>query len=1127
MSTRLHTPRLLTCLVALATLGLVTAASAEASSPRLARAVAVDADSDGSVDGFDLTFSGKVLGGRAARGPFAFRVAGYSVTAVGRARRRHVRVRVAEKPGCDVGASPRVSYRPRGGSALTDSRKRRVRASKLDMGRRLRGAPRIVCAVTRDRDRDGHLDAVEVTYSKRIHSRARARGPFVFSVDRYVVRSVEGARGRTVTVLLNERSSFDTGEVPAVTYRHPQTRGERAYAVAGRGGRARGTTFNDTRDKVAPMLVSARTDDADRNGLVDGIVARFSETVKVAKASVSVAGARVTSVAGSGRTGLVTRLAEGPLGTAARPAIAYGAGSGVVRDLAGNVTSRIASRAADGAAPVLTTARTSDRGGVAGRLDTLSLAFSEPVSHPADADGSYPFGVTGYKLASAGAANGSQVELTVNEGPSVDTGARPPVGYTRGSGAPVRDAAGNEAAARAFAGTSDGIAPRLIAATTLDGDSDGRLDGIGFDFSEPVAHAAEAAPHAFSVTGGGLAPGTAQAASGSSVDVAVAEGSFNSGLRPTVGYSPDGSNDVVDAAGNHAAAASLVQAIDGAPPVVVSAQTADSDADAKIDRVQMTFSEPLAYGGDATAPYSLSAAGYTVAGVDAASGTALTVRLQEAAGPDTGSAPAISYTGGGGVALRDLNAVEHATRSYPGLTRDAVAPVFIGAKTADDDAVAGNQRGLIDAVDLLYSEEIAGSPNLSFFDVPGHTVESVAFGPDHVALRIQEGGSPDTDARPNVSYVPGDLHDVAEGPGDTVDQAPGASLQADDGAGPAVVSAGTGDTDADGQIDQLQMSFSEPIDYAPGVPAPIALSDGLGVASVGAPSGSSLTATVTEAGPNGGLTPSVTVSPPDRITDLATTPNPARGDAFSATTDGVRPTLVSGRTGEAASATCTSAPIDGIVDCFRADWSEPVVQPSGTSAFTIGGFTMTGILSAGQPSYVDVTVQPGSTPDRDRETTVGYTGGGADEVTDVAGNPALDGTAIVSGACDDTSPSEPNDTQAPDNPLLSDPVDLQALCAGDDDWFRVTPQAGELHIAVDPVSSLGTVVTLYDSTGIALTAPTASGPDGHLDLIDVTGLGAGPYWLRVNAPFPQEGSYCVDVTHVLGEECDDGDLIGN
>ena len=63
-----------------------------------------------------------------------------------------------------------------------------------------------------------------------------------------------------------------------------------------------------------------------------------------------------------------------------------------------------------------------------------------------------------------------------------------------------------------------------------------------------------------------------------------------------------------------------------------------------------------------------------------AAGATLTVRPRRDGAPDTGSAPAVGYNGQGGVALRDANGVEHANRSWPSLTRDAVAPQLRGRR---------------------------------------------------------------------------------------------------------------------------------------------------------------------------------------------------------------------------------------------------------------------------------------------------------------------------------------------------------------------------------------------------------------------------------------------------------------
>ena len=447
-----HIHRLLFA-VLIALLALGTGAVSASAATKIKQANAVDADSDGSVDGFDVTFSAKVLRGKGKASSRAFSVSGFRVTSVAKPRGKRVRVRVAEGAACDVGARPKISYR---GGMLTNSRKRRLRRSRIDLGRKDRRRPRISCAVTRDSDADGHLDTLTITWSRPVRSPASS-GAGQFGVDRYTVASVSAARGRFVTLKLREKASFDTGAVPAVFYRKPKRGVRGVRATARRRGSAASTTYNDTRDKAVAQLQSARTEDANLNGFVDSVVARFSEAVKADPAAIGVAGARVTGVAKRGRDGFAAALAEGPLRADARPDVSFGTARKVVRDLAGNVAPRRSAQADDGAAPVIVAARTLDRGGIGGRLDTLSLTWSEPVAHTPDFDGAYPFGVTGYSIASASGTSGAMLDLWLIEGSTPDSGARPPVGYTRGAGAPVRDVAGNEAASHTFSAIADAV----------------------------------------------------------------------------------------------------------------------------------------------------------------------------------------------------------------------------------------------------------------------------------------------------------------------------------------------------------------------------------------------------------------------------------------------------------------------------------------------------------------------------------------------------------------------------------------------------------------------------------------------------------------------------------------------
>ena len=1080
-----------------ATAALIAAGPASAAGVKLTSASSLDRDRDGRVDAVRALFSAKVKG----KGRFA--VSGLTVTAVGRPRGRAVLLQIAEGPQCDVGLLPRVRYR----GGLRRPRGRRVRPSKLNMERRNRLAPRLSCAVTADEDGDGRVDGLALTFSKAVSGGTAS----AFSVSGYQVRGTSAPRGRHLDLTLVERDGHDGGATPSVTYERVKRGG-----VRGRGGQALPGSLGSTLDGVAPVLATARTSDSDADGLIDTVYASFSEPVSLAPAAGAVSGTFVTGSSAEG--GDVTLgLVEG-LDTGALPELSYDAGE--VIDQAGNLGPATKLAVADGAGPVMTAARTEDRDGD-GRLDTLSLTFSEPVSHPADADGGYPVEVSGYGLVELSAADGKVLQIALDEGATADTGVRPTVRYVPGAGSPVLDGAGNEALARTLAGATDGAAPRLIGATTVDVDEDGRLDRIRYRFSEPVLHLL--GPGAFAAQGlTALAPLAAQ---GDVIEVALTEAAgANTGLKPHASYVPAGPGSVSDIAGNLAPGGS-VSAVDGAGPVVVDASTGDADSDHRIDRVFATFSEPISYAGDASAPFALGAQGFAVASVSAASGSSLTLSLVEPDQADTGSAPAVSYAGGGG--LEDVAGVEAVARTYAGVTRDTLAPAFLAPETADVDG-----DGRIDRVDLLYSEDVQGGSGATPFAVSGRTVTGVEFSGARARIVIAEAGSPDTADRPSASYAPPAapaerVRDIAEGAGDSPQDAPAQSLvQSSDRAKPAIVQALTGDElgTADGRLDRVTLTFSEPVTHAaePTGPFGITLEAPHAVSSVGAATGNVIVVQATQSPlPDGGSTPDVTVSDPSKVFDAAD--NPAYGGAFSGTADGVRPAILSARLGEVdgAGACAFAPPQNARVDCMSVRWSEPVTHPDDPS-LTIGGFTVNGPIPGTADALVtNVPLVEGATPDRSATGTVAYTAPAGVPVLDAAGLEAIDTAPSIPAvaACGDDT-NEENDSRLGGNPFATDPF-AAFLCASDEDWYRITPESSALHVMMNPDDGRLLTLEIWDATGGSPLASATAGAAGDPVILDVDGpLADSHYWLRVSGVDPtQEGEYCLDPRYVLGDSC--------
>ena len=588
-------------------------------------------------------------------------------------------------------------------------------------------------------------------------------------------------------------------------------------------------------DAVAPALMSATTADDDDDGRIDRAVLRFSENVEHAaesgqQSSFAVSGYQVTGAGAASGPDVSLGLVEGAgPDSGATPGVTYNRdGLEDVRDAAANLTLNSSlSQSTDGARPVLLSAQTGDVDSD-GRIDRLASTWSEPLVHADDTSAPFAVSASGFSVARVRAADGEDLAIDLTEPAGFDTGSKPNLTYL-GDDAKIRDAAGLEPEERTWAGlTVDALDPRLVSATTGDTDSDGELDSIAVRFSESVVHAQEATPGSF--TAGAFTILSAEAATGDTVELKLQQsGSGDTGVRPAVGYTPDAQNDVRDPAGNFAAAGSIAQATDGARPVLLTGATADVNDNGKLDRVTTSWSEPLVHADDSSAPFPVTVAQLNVARVHAAAGQALDVDLVEPAAPDTGSAPDLTYTGGADP-IRDASGLEPAQTEFSARTRDALPPRRVSTITVD-----GDLDGKLDAIDIEWSERVTGATGTAPYTVAGRTLgANVSFGTSTTRVPfVEDPGQFDTDATPNVSYDagPGDLHDEAEGLGDTTADAPSVAAETPlDKAAPILVTAKTADLTTpivgnvpNGTIDAVLATFSEPIEHPPDAFGPFSL----------------------------------------------------------------------------------------------------------------------------------------------------------------------------------------------------------------------------------------------------------------------------------------------------------------
>jgi hypothetical protein len=128
------------------------------------------------------------------------------------------------------------------------------------------------------------------------------------------------------------------------------------------------------------------------------------------------------------------------------------------------------------------------------RADSVRLTYSTRVRHARDRDRRYPFSVSGYRIASVGAAKGKVVVIALVERAESDTEARPAIRYVRTSKQPVRARAGGQAAAQLFTRTqAHGVAapappPPPPPPTVTDADGDGTPDALDCAPRDPRIH---------------------------------------------------------------------------------------------------------------------------------------------------------------------------------------------------------------------------------------------------------------------------------------------------------------------------------------------------------------------------------------------------------------------------------------------------------------------------------------------------------------------------------------------------------------------------------------------------------------------------------------------------------------
>jgi hypothetical protein len=348
--------------------------------------------------------------------------------------------------------------------------------------------------------------------------------------------------------------------------------------------------------------------------------------------------------------------------------------------------------------------------------------------------------------------------------------------------------------------------PTLVSLAARDIDLDGRIDRVVATFDEALAsYTAGVAPWTLAnvPSGGSLATVTV-AGSVATLDLTEGAGAPSTavpGFTVALAANSAGIRDLV----GHTASFGATAVADQAAPAPVSMTMQDVNANGKVDRVAITFSEAIV-NSTATAPWTLGSvpSAGALASV-AASGTTATLTITEGAGAvDTAVGPFTVTLATAASGIRDAVGNQASFSRSPS---DGARPVRTASEMFDVNA-----DGWVDRVVVTFSEALApytaGNGVWALTNAPsGATLAAVGVSGTQAVLDLAQGAGAATTAvgsfQTALAADPAGVRDAAG------NQASYASVAPVDRAAPAALSVTMLDNDVDGRVDRVTATFSE------------------------------------------------------------------------------------------------------------------------------------------------------------------------------------------------------------------------------------------------------------------------------------------------------------------------------
>lgn len=296
-----------------------------------------------------------------------------------------------------------------------------------------------------------------------------------------------------------------------------------------------------------------------------------------------------------------------------------------------------------------------------GHIDRMMVTFSEDLDGATVAGAD--FTVTGYTVSSASETAPGVVTLVLAEGVAADTAGTPLVS--------IVGSVSNTLGGPTTSGTqvpTDGAAPVLLSAVAQDVNVNGYIDRILATFSEDLDGA--------TVTGSDFGVGTYTVASATETSATLVTIDLIEGMVIDTGATPLVSliGSVADVPGNVQTSGSVTPS-DAATPVLLSGRTQDTDANGRLDHIELTFSKDL--DGATIDAADVFVAAYAVSDAQETSAGVVTISLVEGSFDDTGSTPLVTIIG----SMSDT--IGNTTSSGFVTPTDAAAPVIVAVTPAD------------------------------------------------------------------------------------------------------------------------------------------------------------------------------------------------------------------------------------------------------------------------------------------------------------------------------------------------------------------------------------------------------------------------------------------------------------